>query len=62
MRSPTQNVGPVGSAVLTFIAYKRENRQAKYIDWYRYNKDLFCQAIFFIAHEPHDWKWFPSNN
>ena len=35
MRDPTQNFGPIGSAVLTFIANKRTNKQtnreAKYI-------------------------------
>ena len=27
-----QNLGPIGSAVLTFIGYKQTNRQANYID------------------------------
>ncbi len=42
MHSPTQNLGPIGSAVLSFIGYKQTNkqtdkqtdRQAKFI--YRY--------------------------
>ena len=28
---PTKNLGPIGSAVLTFIGYKRTDRQAKYL-------------------------------
>ena len=39
-RNPTQNLGPIGSAILTFIGYKQTNkqtdRQAKFI--YRYTK------------------------
>ena len=33
MWDPTQSLGPIGSAVLTFIGYKQTNpdRQAKYI-------------------------------
>ena len=27
MSRPTQNLGPIGSAVLTFIGYKQTNRQ-----------------------------------
>ena len=27
MGSPTQNLGPIGSAVLTFIGYKQADRQ-----------------------------------
>ena len=30
-RDPTQNLGPIGSAVLTFIGYKQTDRQAKCI-------------------------------
>ena len=32
MWGPTQNVGPIGSAVLTFIGYKQTDRQVKYIN------------------------------
>ena len=31
MGCPTKNLGPISSAVLTFIAYKQTYRQAKYI-------------------------------
>ena len=31
MQGPKQNVGPIGSAVMTFIGYKQTDRQAKYI-------------------------------
>ena len=27
MRGPTKNLGPIGSAVLTFIGYKQTNKQ-----------------------------------
>ena len=36
MWGPKHNLGPIGSAVLTFIGYKQTERQAKliYIDYY----------------------------
>ena len=31
MRDPTKKLGPIGSAVLTFIGYKQTNRQTSQI-------------------------------
>ena len=31
MWGPTQNLGPIGSAAMTFIGHKQTDRQAKYI-------------------------------
>ena len=46
MWSPVQNLGPIGSAVLAIIGYKKTDRQAKYI--YRWYDVLF--TIFFTDH------------
>ena len=51
MRDPTKNLGPIGSAVLTFIGYKQKtDRQAKFI--YRRpikNKNVLkCNQITFL--------------
>ncbi len=47
MQGPTQNLGPIGSAVLTFIGYKQTDkqtdRQAKFIYRYRYFTHLLVK-------------------
>ena len=43
MRGPSQNVGPIGSAVLTFIGYTQTDRQAKYLYMFIYCvEDILC--------------------
>ena len=46
-RCPTQNLGPIGSAVLTFIGYKQTDRQtdsqAKFIYGYTYIKKVYLK-------------------
>ena len=46
---PQKNLGPIGSAVLTFIEYKQTPRQAKFI--YRCKYKLFKSLILFILDE-----------
>ena len=42
MRGPTQNLGPIGSAVLTVIGYKTNKQtQAKYM----YKKNVFLSGL-----------------
>ncbi len=53
-RCPTKNLGPIGSAVLTFIGYKQTNkqtdkhqdRQAKFI--YRFRNSLSTVNVSYI--------------
>ena len=36
MQGPTQNLGPIGLAVLTFIGYKQKDKQTSKVYIYRY--------------------------
>ena len=46
-RCPTKNLGPIGSAVLTFIGYKQTDRQAKFIyRWSQFFTDWFLLKKF----------------
>ena len=38
---PTKKMGPIGSAVLTFIVYKQTDRQAKFIYRFMETKIIF---------------------
>ena len=42
----THNLGPIGSAVLTFIGYKRTDRKAKYIYIY---VSIFCLFMLYMV-------------
>ena len=49
MRGPTQKLGLIGSTSLTFLRYKHQDRQAKYIYIYIYEKhtiSLNCRLPF----------------
>ena len=44
-RCPTKNLGPIGSAVLTFIGYKQTDKQTnKQIMWFLYKRNLQIYA------------------
>ena len=53
---PTKKLGPIGSAVLTFIGYKQTDRQAKYINrWFHSENteisnldNFFSRFLFFF--------------
>ena len=56
MRSSTQNLGPIGSAVLSFIGYKQRGRQTNNKQVYIYNieahvqkKKLLKQAVLTLC-------------
>ena len=40
MRGPTQNVVPIGSAVLIFIGYKKTSNGYFYIQWVKLQEDI----------------------
>ena len=44
MRSSTQNLGPIGSAVLSFIGYKQRGRQTNNKQVYIYNIEAHVQT------------------
>ena len=47
MWGPTTNLGPIGSAVLTFIGYKQRDNQISEVDAAK--KKSFCENLAFFA-------------